>query len=35
MSGEMLMATGYGLVLIVGGLFVWISVRRFFDDKDH
>lgn len=32
MSGEMLLAIGYGLVMVLGGVFVWWKIRKYYDD---
>lgn len=33
MSGEMLLAIGYGLVMVLGGAFVWWKIRTYYDDR--
>lgn len=35
MSGEMALAIGYGLVLVVGGVFVWWQVRSYYEHRER
>lgn len=32
MSGEMLLAISYGLVMVLGGAFVWWHIKNYYDD---
>ena len=31
MSGEMLLALGYGLILMLCGVFAWWAIRKYYD----
>lgn len=33
MSGEMLLAIGYGLVMFICAAFVWVQVRKHYKDR--
>tara|TARA_Y200000002_G_scaffold128908_1_gene106226 strand:- start:31 stop:135 length:105 start_codon:yes stop_codon:yes gene_type:complete len=34
MSGEMILAISYGLVMVAGGAFVWWHVKRYFEEDE-
>ena len=34
MSGEMILSISYGLVMVVGGVFVWWQVKRYFEGDE-